>query len=161
VIVALVGFMGSGKTTVEKKLASMLDVDFYDTDQLVEQSEKMTVSEIWQHKGEEYFRQLEEKVLFGLLDKDTCVIALGGWLFESHVVREELMRRTFCIWLRRKGLIKRLGERPLISKLPENESMELFKKRSINYAQAHLQIDVDGKTAIEVAREIVERMAEK
>lgn len=77
-IIFLIGFMGSGKTTIGKKLAKKLKFEFIDLDSLIEQNEQSTVAEIFESKGEAYFREAEHKTLIELCSKSRTVISCGG-----------------------------------------------------------------------------------
>src|SRR3990167_4969688 len=83
--IILIGFMGTGKSEVGKKLAAELGINYLDTDELIEKTEKQRISEIFKPKGEEYFRDLETKVLKTLQDYDNFVISAGGGI----ILREE------------------------------------------------------------------------
>jgi shikimate kinase len=75
----LLGFMGSGKSTLGKKIANHLHVSFFDLDNEIENEEKSTVAQIFEKEGEEYFRLIEQKVLTQLINEEAVsVIALGG-----------------------------------------------------------------------------------
>lgn len=74
----LVGLPGSGKSTLGRQLAEKLNFDFIDLDDLIISSEGMTIEDIFKHKGENYFRELEYHVLHTTFSKDKCVISTGG-----------------------------------------------------------------------------------
>lgn len=76
--IVLCGFMGCGKTTVGKKIARYSGLSFIDMDKYIEDKEKMTVSQIFAEKGEDYFRDVEHAACLSLAKKDNCVIASGG-----------------------------------------------------------------------------------
>src|SRR3989338_7713935 len=76
--IILIGFMGSGKSAVGQKLAKELTLDYLDTDQLIEKTEKMSINEIFTRKGESSFRDLETNVIKTLRDYDNFVISTGG-----------------------------------------------------------------------------------
>ncbi len=76
--IALCGFMGCGKTTVGKELASVMGMKFTDTDNLIENKAGITISEIFEKHGEKYFRVLEYEVCSDVSKMNNCVISLGG-----------------------------------------------------------------------------------
>ncbi|TCT16907.1 shikimate kinase [Natranaerovirga pectinivora] len=78
--IVLVGFMGSGKTTIGRLLSSAFTLDFLDTDALIEEKEQVSISDIFKYKGESYFRQSETNVLKSLLDeeKHSIILSTGG-----------------------------------------------------------------------------------
>ena len=77
----LIGMMASGKSTIGRLLAKKLNLKFFDTDFIIEKKVKMRIFEIFQKKGEPYFRNLEKKIILNLLNKNNCVISLGGGAF--------------------------------------------------------------------------------
>ncbi len=83
--IILIGFMGTGKTAVGKLLAAELKLDYLDTDELIERTEKRSISEIFKRDGEEAFRRLETGVLKTLQDYDNFVLSTGGGM----VLRDE------------------------------------------------------------------------
>ena len=88
--IILIGFMGVGKTSVGKKLAKKLEVDFIDTDCEIEKYANRTIPDIFEIYGETYFRGLETKVLKDLIQKDDIVISTGGGIITSKENREIL-----------------------------------------------------------------------
>jgi shikimate kinase len=83
--IILIGFMGVGKSAIGHKLAQELGMDYLDTDELIEKTEKMSINDIFEKKGESYFRDLETEVIKTLEDYDNFVISTGGGM----VLREE------------------------------------------------------------------------
>jgi len=102
--IVLIGFMGTGKTEVGKNLAERLGYSFLDTDDLIEKTEKKRISQIFDKKGEEYFRNLETEVIKTLQDYDKFVIATGGGI----VLKDENIK-----------LLKQIGSLVLLSAAPE------------------------------------------
>ena len=84
----LIGMMASGKSTIGRLLAKKLNLKFFDTDFIIEKKAKMKIIEIFQKKGEPYFRNLEKKITLSLLNKNNCVISLGGGAFINEAVRK-------------------------------------------------------------------------
>ncbi len=154
----LVGFMGSGKTTVGKILAGRLGLPFVDLDEVIKLREGINIEDIFLQKGEAYFRRLESEVLKG------CgfgkVVSTGGGIVEKGE-NVEFMRNTgkvvwldvsFEEFLRRKP---HLGDRPLL-KRGEDWLKALFERRRSFYERAsHVRIGVDGKGPKDIAEEIV------
>ena len=77
----LVGFMGSGKTTIGRELAARIDAPFFDLDELIESAEKMSIKEIFAQQGEPYFRKRERDLLRSTRHLESAVIATGGGTF--------------------------------------------------------------------------------
>jgi shikimate kinase len=98
--IALAGFMGAGKTSVGRRVASRLDVPFVDADRAIEEEVGLSIPEIFDQKGELWFRRTEEAVIRGAVSKDPAgVISLGGGALESAKTRDLLSRRAWIVWL--------------------------------------------------------------
>lgn len=158
----LIGFMGSGKTTIARLLADDLELETYDSDLLVAAIEGTSIKEIFHHKGEEYFRQKETEILRQLARKPpgSCVIATGG----GAVLREENMKT-----MRKSGIviylevsaqeayerIKNSQHRPLLQVAdPQHRITKLLQERAPFYRKAHFSVSTDGKTPSRIAAEI-------
>ncbi len=165
--IILIGYMGSGKSTVGKRLSYVLRKPFLDTDRLIEKKEDITISEIFSMYGEEYFRNLETGCLEDIiLQKGEYVIAVGGGLPIREYNRELLKKIGTVIYLRANPdtIYERLKEdttRPLLSGVnPKEKIKEMMKTRSEFYeAAADVTIDVDDmnfEEIIEKAGELIE-----
>ena len=88
--ILLIGFMGSGKSTIGRKLAKLLEYSFVDTDSEIEEDQGCSVDEIFKYGGEECFRKIETRLLEKLLNVENFVIATGGGI----VIREQNQRLT-------------------------------------------------------------------
>ena len=95
----LLGMMGVGKTTIGRILAKKLNLEFIDTDEHIEKKNLMTVSEIFEKKGEKFFRTEEKNVIYELLKKNSCVFALGGGAFMNENIRETVKKSCISFWL--------------------------------------------------------------
>ncbi|TYS68073.1 shikimate kinase [Sutcliffiella horikoshii] len=143
--VYLTGFMGVGKTTIGQAVAQKLDVSVIDTDFMVESSTNMLIKDIFEKYGENYFRDLETKILTVLPSKDVIVTTGGG-----IVTRQENME-----WMKENGCViflyadpeviwNRLENdttRPLIQQRKKEEVLGLFGNRLLFYKQAHITLD--------------------
>lgn len=147
----LIGFMGSGKTTMGSRLARKIDYEFVDMDQMIEETARMTVPGIFTEHGEEVFRKWEHDILLELNQREKVVIATGGGS-PCHGDMMSLMNEngtTVYIKLSPAALKGRLmqskAERPLIKGKTEPELLEFIKnklaEREIYYMQANLIID--------------------
>lgn len=161
---ALIGFMGSGKSTVGNILARRLGMRFVDLDEVVSRKAGMSVPEIFQHEGEEGFRERESRALRENLEEGDAVLACGGGI----VLRPEnvslLRERCTVIYLqaRRETILRRVGGgegRPLLGVGDVAERVEeLMSRREEAYRRAaHLVVATDGRTPEEVAEEIERR----
>lgn len=147
----LIGFMGSGKTTIGKKLARRMDYNFIDLDDFIENKEGKRIREIFAASGEEEFRQIEAENL-RLLEKirDT-IVSVGGGAPCFHENIEWMNQNGFTVYLKQtpEFLFSRLksskGKRPLIKGLKKKELYDFIvnslEERSLYYEKAKLIVD--------------------
>jgi shikimate kinase len=157
--VFLVGFMGTGKSSVGACLAELLGVRFVDTDALVEREEGRSVERIFRESGEDHFRQMERRVLRELDSTEPLVVATGGGLFTGEAERSWMNERGHTVWLDvpLDELRKRIGEgsgRPLWK--DDAAFLEMFETRKKAYRQAHHRVDAGHGSPEEIARRILE-----
>lgn len=167
--IVLIGFMGSGKSCLGHELAEKYGYSFLDTDAYIEQRESSRISDIFQDKGEEYFRRLETEVLSELImNTEHAVISTGGGMpLRRENVR--LLRRLGQVFYLQTGeeeLWKRLKgctNRPLLNcENPQGRIQSLLAERNPLYEQAaHRRIVTDGKQPAELAEEIYQAAERK
>ena len=153
----LLGFMGSGKTTIARKL----DPDFVDMDALLEGRMGMPIARFFEEKGETAFRQLEEEVLADLLKTDK-VISTGGGIVISPRNRALLKQNPDNIYLKAdfETLYQRISadkdnQRPLFLKNSKEELLAIFKERQVWYEEvASKVIDVSKLSPEEIIEEL-------
>lgn len=160
----LIGFMGVGKTTVGKKIAEKLNINFVDMDSEIEKKEGQTISKIFEEQGEEYFRRIETKTLKELLKKENIVISTGGGIVTIEENINILKKEKNIIFLDAntetiiQHLSNEIDKRPLLknsSNLYKTIS-ELLDKRSQKYNDVcKLKIDVNEKNVDEVVSQIL------
>ncbi len=150
----LVGFMGSGKTTLGRALSESLGFDFVDTDEEIEKKEGRTIANIFAIEGEAYFREQESKILKKLLLRKNVVIATGGGVpcFQDNM--EEIKKGGISFFLKvdAKTLLQRLkgetNQRPLLNDKEDEELLfwmeEKIKERNFFYSQANFILDGDS-----------------
>ena len=144
--IVLVGMMGAGKTSVGRRLASVLDLPFVDADAEIEQAANLTVVEIFSTYGEEHFRQGERKVIARLLAGGPKVIATGGGAFMNDETRAEIGRHAISIWLKAAlpllmERVQRKANRPLLSEAdPKTVLKRLMAAREPVYATADITV---------------------
>ncbi len=165
--VVLVGLMGAGKTTVGRKLAHMLGVEFVDTDGEIETASRMSVPEIFAAYGEPEFRALEARVVARLVEDEPRVIATGGGAFMNEATRALLRKRAVTVWLRAELdiLMERVSRRPtrplLRTQDPRATMRSLMELRYPVYAEADLHVHSRNVRREVIAREIVQALARK
>ena len=161
--ILLVGFMGAGKSSVGPPLAQALGWRFVDVDDRIEEMEDATVSEIFQRRGETYFRAVESAVVSEVLGKDRVVIATGGGWAAQRGRLAALPSGSVSIWLQVSAAeaIDRVkdqpGRRPLLdAEDPLDEARKLLAVRSMEYAEADAEVDTDGRTLDDVTARVLE-----
>ncbi len=161
--VFIVGFMGSGKSTIGPVLAARMDRPFYDLDDLIEEEQGRTISEIFESQGEEHFRKLESDTLLQNPPSEPCVMALGGGTFVSEINREHISKHGISVWLKiplrlARGRCKDFQHRPLARNTEQWES--LFRCREKIYQLADIPVEVEGKSPQQICAEIQGRLSE-
>lgn len=165
--IILIGFMGSGKTTMGHWIMENVHMDFVDTDQYIEQQQRRKISEIFADEGEEYFRDLETKVLQELTKRHDTVISVGGGL-PVRACNRRLMREIgVVIYLRtgRQALIKRLQTdttRPLLAggDLEGKIDSLMAARKDLYMDAADIVIDTDDKSCDKIYNEIENKILE-
>jgi shikimate kinase len=157
--ISLVGFMGSGKSTIGGLLATRIGHRFVDSDEEIEARARARVSDIFSRQGEAVFRELERQVIADLLEEERCVIATGGGAFAQPACAQALLARSFTIHLecafdeavRRATL---LGGRPLLDQ-EGNKTAALYAERKDKYSRAHLTIETTLRSPDDVLGDIL------
>ena len=163
------GYMGSGKSTIGKELAAILSYNFIDLDDYIVDREKMSISEIFDKKGEIYFRKNEAAYLEEILEgEDKTVLSLGGgtpcYANNLNLILNSIEVKSFYLKASIPELVKRLkpekSNRPVINHLKTDEEFfEFFGKhlfeRSPFYSKSNVTITTDNKTSNTIVEEIV------
>lgn len=161
--IVLVGFMGTGKTTVGRILAQQLDWVFTDTDAYIEEQAGMTISRMFQEHGEDYFRERETESLKELLQRQGQVVSTGG----GAVLREENRRLMLenglvvAMLADEAVIVERVkgdAGRPLLQGDLEERVRTLVEARRHAYDFAHVQLHTDNLSPLEAARRIQEML---
>lgn len=160
--IALIGMMGSGKTTIGAELKKVLpDYTYVDIDELIEKSTQKKISEIFLKYGEPHFRVLESNKIKNVMKNDNQIISLGGGAFESEENRNILLNNSKVFYLKAspEGIFNRIKEethRPLLKRnFSIEEITEIMDKRRKNYEKAHFTIDTTDKTPYNIVKEIL------
>ena len=154
------GMMGSGKSSIGYLVSKKLKLEFVDIDNLVEKETGLTISQIFEKKGENYFRSIEEKITLLNLKKTRNVISLGGGAFINDKVRKEVLSNHFSLWLNWDELVllKRIKgnkKRPLAFKSTDEEIKQLIKKRSKIYSKSQFKINCNNLTKAEIVKKVI------
>ena len=156
--------MGAGKSTAGKIISEYLELDFYDLDDLIEIEVGMSTSEIFEKKGEEYFRDIETKMLKNIARRNGQVIATGGGVVLREINWKEMNSNGITIYLKASidklwNRIKDDKSRPLLIRDdPYGRMKELMSLRSSLYEEADIVIDIDNLTPEEVAEEVISKL---
>jgi len=143
----LLGMMAVGKTTVARIVAKKHNLKFIDIDLNIKKKNSMTIAEIFEKKGENFFRKEEEKEVLKSLKKNNCVIALGGGAFINKTVRENILKNAISIWLDTdieilNRRIKQNYKRPLLKKENNQTKLkEIYNERKKIYELADHKIE--------------------
>ena len=162
--IALIGLMGSGKSTVGALLAQKLNMNFVDIDAEIEKKEKITISEIFMQKGEPYFREAETQTIKDFTSQNNQIISTGGGAVQDKKNLGILKQNCTVIYLKASPevLFSRIKEdtsRPLLQNAePQKTLEELLEKRQENYKKADIIINTDSKIVDEVLNEIIKNV---
>jgi len=169
--VVLMGYRGTGKTSVGTLLAAKLEEPFLDSDEMVKASAGKSVREMVEEKGWGFFRSEEKRIIAEISGKDDCVVALGGGAVLDEENVRNLKERGLFIWLTAEAqtIVERLNgdgrteeQRPsLTGKDPAEEIRSLLKERTPLYAKiADFRVDTSNRSIEEVAAEIFRILAQ-
>jgi len=149
--VFLIGFMGSGKSTVGRKLSSATGLNFIDLDNYIRKKEDKTINEIFDEKGEDYFRQTEHRLLNEIIEKDNFILSCGGGTpcFFDNISMMNKNGITIYLKMTVDAIYSRLSHspdnRPLLKEIPGNKLRNYIentlKEREEYYKMAHHTVD--------------------
>jgi shikimate kinase len=155
----LVGFMGSGKTTIGRELATRIDAPFFDLDELIESAEQLTIKELFAQRGEPYFRKRERDLLRSTRHLEAAVIATGGGTFTFDDNIQFIQSEGLSVFLSApyallRGRIGRKEDRPMFR--DDLSTHELYANRIRYYRMADVTIDVrEEETPVEIVERLV------
>lgn len=171
--IIILGYMASGKSLIGKNLANKLSLNFIDLDDVIESTEKMTISEIFKLKGELEFRKLENKILINSLNcKNYSVISLGGGTpcyFDNMNLINDNSKNVFFINTSNDILSRRLykekNNRPMISQLKSLKMIKEYVSKHVFerihfYRMANYTINAQEKKEDEITNSIIEILSQ-
>ena len=154
------GMMGSGKSSIGSLVAKKLNLKFIDIDKEIEKKLGMSIKEIFNSKGENYFRELEEKVTLKKLKLNSTVISLGGGAFVNQQIRKEVLKKHISFWLNWSdqillSRIRNSAKRPIAYKSSDDKLIEIINNRSDIYSKALYEIKCDNLTKKEIVKKVL------
>jgi shikimate kinase len=159
--IALIGFMGTGKSSVGRLIAEQLQFTFVDTDEMLEERTGKSIIRIFEQNGEEAFRELEKRVVEELRAMKRAVISTGGGLGANAENLASLKQHALvvCLWASPQIIWKRVRSqmnRPLLQTAdPKTRIQELLAQRDPVYRQADVLVNTDVRSAKEVAQHVM------
>ena len=162
--IILIGFMGSGKSTIGRRLAKLLEYDFIDTDHLIEEDQGCSIDEIFKYGGEECFRDMETVLLNNIKNVKNSVIATGGGMILRRNNQDLLQEMGKQVYLKvpKKILLQRLKfdqNRPLLKvKNPEFVLKKMYEERCLLYEQADCIIETGQISPKQTVLKIIQRI---
>ena len=163
----LIGFMGAGKSTISDYLKNVLVMDVVEMDQCIVERQGMSISDIFETYGEEYFRELETNLLIEMQSQSNVVVSCGGGvpMRERNVGEMKKNGRVVLLTAKPETILERVKDnhdRPL---LENNKTVpfiaDLMEKRRTKYeAAADIVIQTDGKSELEICEELIHRLRE-
>lgn len=161
----LLGFMGSGKTHWGRQISQKLGIPFFDMDEQVVNSEGMSINDIFEKQGEEYFRVKEKEVLHIITESHSSFVMACGGGSPCYFNNIEYMNKSgTTVWLNTpmqvlfSRLVKEKNDRPLLRRLTDDQLMSFivkkFSDRKIYYEQSHIAIEDDNLTLDQLIEKI-------
>jgi len=168
-IISLVGYMGCGKSHISKILSEKINFKLIDLDKEISRRNKLTIPEIFEKKGEIYFRKLEREALEEMLaSEENVVLSLGGGTPVYYNNMDIINTSSQSVFLRAsvatlaERLSKQKEKRPLIAKIPTEELPEFIAKhlfeRNAFYSKAQFSVGTDGREPEAIVTEIIEKL---
>lgn len=153
--------MGAGKSTIGSLISKKLNMKFIDTDKVIENDINMTISDIFENKGEIFFRNMEQKVIVNLLDTPNVVIALGGGSFLNEAIRKIIILKHHSFWLNWEtatllNRIKKNKKRPIAFNSSNINLISLIEKRAKKYSKADIKINCEEMTKTQIVKKIIQ-----
>lgn len=159
--IVLIGFMGVGKTTIGKRVAAKLKIDFYDTDEAIAKCEKMPVHVLIKKKGPRYFEGAQRFAVSTLAQNEGVLISTGGDTVMDEFNLKELQKNGILVWLSAtpetvyKNTRYSIGKRPELENVTLDALSDMIRKREPFYQKADITVSVDHDSIDDVVDKIV------
>ena len=155
------GMMGAGNSSIGSLVAKKLKLNFIDIDSEIEKTSGKSINKIFETEGENFFREIEEKITLNKLKLVSTVISLGGGAFMNRNIRTVVLKNHISFWLdwNEEVLLERINKskrRPVASNLSNKELIDLMKKRSNIYSKALYKIDCDNLSKSEITNKVID-----
>jgi len=164
-IIALVGMMGVGKTTIGFKLSERLGIYFIDFDQEIEDDQQKTIADIFDINGEEYFREVESRIIEGIIARDEpMVLSLGGGSLNDPKTRKLIKDKTISVWLNAdlEIILHRAANkntRPLLNAGDKRAVLaSLIKERYPIYEKSDIKVDTSRENHDIIVSDIIKQI---
>jgi shikimate kinase len=160
--IVLIGLMGTGKSTIGRRLASLLHLGFIDTDQEIEDAARLSISEIFEKYGEAHFRDGERRVIARLLSENCGVLATGGGAFLNPETRRLILEKGLAVWLDCdiETLVERVSRRDTRPLLKNGDPREILTRlqaeRAPVYSEAQVHVMTSNAPHLETATRVLE-----
>lgn len=161
----LIGFMGTGKSTVAAYLSQNYGMDIIEVDQLIEEREEMSIADIFSRYGESYFRDAETRVLLEIQDKDNTIVSCGGGvvLRQENVTAMKQSGQIVLLTADPQTILERVKDDDARPLLQGNKNVayisELIEKRREKYEQAaDIVVHTDDKVVSQICMEILKQI---
>ena len=163
--IVLIGFMGAGKSTVSNFLSTVFAMEIVEMDEIIVERENMSISDIFEIRGEEYFRNAETNLLIELQSKKNVVISCGGGvpMRERNVAEMKKNGKVVLLTARPETVLERVKDEHVRPIIENNKNVEFIadlmaKRRGKYEAAADIIIETDGKTTLDICNELVDKL---
>ena len=158
--IVLLGMMGSGKSTIGRLIAKKLSVKLIDVDRKIETMQNQKISQIFEDKGETYFRELEFNVTIQSLNNDNKIISIGGGAFMNKELRKIIRQKSSTFWLHWSAdtMIKRIknnDKRPVVKNMKYADIKKLISERNKIYNFSDYKINCENLKKAEIVEKII------
>lgn len=164
----LIGFMGAGKTTVSRELSKMTGRKELDMDAYIVEREGMSIADMFDKHGEEYFRKKETECLIEIMEKDSLIVSCGGGVVVKDENVEHMKKDGFIVLLTATpetilSRVKNSTDRPILNGNMNIEFItNLMNKRKERYlAVADIIVETDNKKVSDICKEIMDKISKK